>query len=117
MKHVRVLLALLAAAMIAMPLEALAENRPMPTMTMRGHPLPIEGRLPSFAGVNAWLNSQPLTPEALRGKVVLVDFWSGQCVIPVSWHATTRSLPPGDWICAGRPSSTTSTSSSALALR
>src|ERR671926_33593 len=42
--------------------------------------LPIEGRLASFAGATRWLNSEPLTPEGLRGRVVLVDFWTYTCV-------------------------------------
>jgi len=49
--------------------------------------LPIEGTLASFAGATAWLNSAPLTPEGLRGKVVLVDFWTYTCV---NW---LRTLP------------------------
>ncbi len=40
----------------------------------------IEGDLPPFVGVTQWLNSNPLTPEALRGKVVLVDFWTYSCI-------------------------------------
>src|SRR5262249_53743958 len=31
---------------------------------------------PSLAGANSWLNSSPLTPESLKGKVVLIDFWT-----------------------------------------
>jgi thiol-disulfide isomerase/thioredoxin len=42
--------------------------------------LPDEGRLPSFAGATRWLNSEPLTPEGLRGRVVLVDFWTYTCI-------------------------------------
>ncbi|MCP3706020.1 cytochrome c biogenesis protein DipZ [Paraburkholderia sp. CNPSo 3274] len=42
--------------------------------------LPVEGRLPALDGANAWLNSAPLTPEALRGKVVLVNFWTYSCI-------------------------------------
>jgi cytochrome c biogenesis protein CcdA/thiol-disulfide isomerase/thioredoxin len=42
--------------------------------------LPVEGEIPSFAGATLWLNSPPLTPEALRGKVVLVDFWTYSCI-------------------------------------
>ncbi|MGH8323912.1 MAG: cytochrome c biogenesis protein/redoxin, partial [Steroidobacteraceae bacterium] len=38
--------------------------------------LPVEGQLPALSGAVAWLNSPPLTPESLRGKVVLVDFWT-----------------------------------------
>jgi cytochrome c biogenesis protein CcdA/thiol-disulfide isomerase/thioredoxin len=42
--------------------------------------LPSEGRLPPLDGATAWLNSPPLTPEGLRGKVVLVDFWTYSCI-------------------------------------
>jgi cytochrome c biogenesis protein CcdA/thiol-disulfide isomerase/thioredoxin len=42
--------------------------------------LPVEGRLPSLAGATAWLNSTPLTDQTLRGKVVLVDFWTYSCI-------------------------------------
>ncbi len=49
--------------------------------------LPTEGRLASFAGATRWLNSEPLTPEGLRGRVVLVDFWTYTCV---NW---LRTLP------------------------
>ena len=49
--------------------------------------LPVEGRLPSFDRATSWLNSEPLTPEGLRGRVVLVDFWTYTCV---NW---LRTLP------------------------
>ena len=39
-----------------------------------------KGHLPSFDGATGWLNSPPLTPEGLRGKVVLVDFWTYTCI-------------------------------------
>jgi cytochrome c biogenesis protein CcdA/thiol-disulfide isomerase/thioredoxin len=45
-----------------------------------GAPLPVEGTLPSLAGATGWLNSPPLTAEGLRGKVVLVDFWTYSCI-------------------------------------
>jgi thiol-disulfide isomerase/thioredoxin len=35
---------------------------------------------PEFTGIDHWLNSQPLTMQQLRGKVVLVDFWTYTCV-------------------------------------
>jgi thiol-disulfide isomerase/thioredoxin len=35
---------------------------------------------PEFSGISAWLNSQPLTVESLRGKVVLVQFWTYSCI-------------------------------------
>jgi len=43
-------------------------------------PLPIEGAAPPLAGVTQWLNSAPLTLESLKGKVVLIDFWTYSCV-------------------------------------
>ncbi|KQY08502.1 cytochrome C biogenesis protein [Rhizobium sp. Root73] len=42
--------------------------------------LPVEGRAPSLNGAVEWLNSPPLTTEQLRGKVVLVDFWTYSCI-------------------------------------
>ncbi|WP_353182110.1 cytochrome c biogenesis protein CcdA [Bosea sp. (in: a-proteobacteria)] len=42
--------------------------------------LPVEGALPSLAGAVAWLNSPPLAAEGLKGKVVLVDFWTYSCI-------------------------------------
>ena len=35
---------------------------------------------PEFSGISAWLNSPPLTTEGLRGKVVLVQFWTYSCI-------------------------------------
>ncbi|MEO8003520.1 MAG: cytochrome c biogenesis protein DipZ [Betaproteobacteria bacterium] len=49
--------------------------------------LPLEGTFPSLAGANTWLNSPPLSAEALKGKVVLVDFWTYSCINCV------RSIP------------------------
>jgi thiol-disulfide isomerase/thioredoxin len=46
----------------------------------RHAPLPAEGHLPGFKGATGWLNSPPLTAEGLRGKVVLVDFWTYTCI-------------------------------------
>lgn len=49
--------------------------------------LPVEGSFPSLAGATAWLNSPPLDPEGLQGKVVLVDFCTYTCI---NW---LRTLP------------------------
>jgi thiol-disulfide isomerase/thioredoxin len=38
------------------------------------------GTLPGFDGATGWLNSEPLAAEGLRGKVVLVDFWTYTCI-------------------------------------
>ncbi|WP_439615367.1 cytochrome c biogenesis protein DipZ [Shinella sp.] len=42
--------------------------------------LPLEGAAPSFGGAVEWLNSPPLDTAALKGKVVLVDFWTYSCI-------------------------------------
>ncbi len=42
--------------------------------------LPVEGPLPSLSGAVEWLNSKPLSAEDLKGKVVLVDFWTYSCI-------------------------------------
>ncbi|GGH31813.1 cytochrome C biogenesis protein DipZ [Alsobacter metallidurans] len=42
--------------------------------------LPVLGDLPSLAGATGWLNGPPLAAEALRGKVVLVQFWTYSCI-------------------------------------
>ena len=49
--------------------------------------LPSEGPLPPFEGATGWLNSEPLTPEGLRGRVVAVQFWTYTCI---NW---LRTLP------------------------
>lgn len=44
-------------------------------------PMPREGEVaPEFVGIDAWVNSEPLSLQALRGKVVLVEFWTYSCV-------------------------------------
>src|SRR5499427_6773593 len=53
----------------------------------RASSLPVERQLASFAGATSWLNSPPLTASALRGKVVLIDFWTYTCI---NW---LRTLP------------------------
>ena len=49
--------------------------------------LPDEGFLPGFEGATGWLNSEPLTPQGLRGRVVAVQFLTYTCV---NW---LRTLP------------------------
>ena len=57
------------------------------TTRVAGSDLPVEGQFPALTGATLWLNSAPLTPQALRGKVVLVDFWTYSCI------NCLRSLP------------------------
>jgi thiol-disulfide isomerase/thioredoxin len=59
--------------------------------------LPIEGELPPLAGATGWLNSEPLTASSLRGRPVLVEFWTFTCInwlrtLPYvrSWHERYR---------------------------
>lgn len=42
--------------------------------------LPKITRAPEFTGLGTWFNSDPLTMEGLKGKVVLVDFWTYSCI-------------------------------------
>ncbi len=46
-----------------------------------------EGDMPELGGATGWLNSKPLTRASLRGKVVVVDFWTYSCI------NCLRSLP------------------------
>jgi len=49
--------------------------------------LPVEGELPSLVGATGWLNTEPLTPASLRGRPVVVQFWTFTCI---NW---LRTLP------------------------
>ncbi len=56
--------------------------------------LPDIGPAPELTGTQAWINSEPLTIAGLKGKVVLVDFWTYSCIncirtLPYlnGWHA------------------------------
>src|SRR4051812_47521544 len=42
--------------------------------------LPVEGTLPPLDGLGPWFNSPPLTREQLKGKVVVIDFWTYSCI-------------------------------------
>lgn len=42
--------------------------------------LPVEGMMPPLTGATTWINTPPLTTEQLRGKVVVVDFWTYSCI-------------------------------------
>lgn len=53
--------------------------------------LGVEGQLPSFDGTGPWFNSQPLTREQLRGKVVLIDFWTYSCINCIRTLPYTRA--------------------------
>ena len=42
--------------------------------------LPVLGTAPEFAGITAWLNSEVLSMDELRGRPVLIDFWTFGCI-------------------------------------
>ena len=42
--------------------------------------LPVEGELPALSGLGPWFNTSPLTREQLKGKVVVIDFWTYSCI-------------------------------------
>src|SRR5947208_6446794 len=77
------LLAVTILAAAAPPWAMAAEGTAAPTS--RSAPLRAEGTFPSLAGATTWLNSQPLTRDELRGKVVLVDFLTYTCI---NWQRT-----------------------------
>jgi thiol-disulfide isomerase/thioredoxin len=76
MKANKLLLATLFASAIAAPSAAWAEAKTAATSLK----LPIEGEMASLGGATGWLNSPPLTTAGLRGKVVLIDFWTFTCI-------------------------------------
>jgi cytochrome c biogenesis protein CcdA/thiol-disulfide isomerase/thioredoxin len=66
-----------------------ADGHHHPAMAMKGAPalvgghaeqLPVEDDMPPLSGAVAWLNSPPLTTGGLKGKVVLIDFWTYSCI-------------------------------------
>ena len=80
MNPIKPFLATLLAGTIALPGGTSAQDKTV-------SPLPIEGQMASLAGATGWLQSPPLTTAGLRGKVVLIDFWTFSCV---NW---VRTLP------------------------
>jgi cytochrome c biogenesis protein CcdA/thiol-disulfide isomerase/thioredoxin len=60
-------------------LERFTQAEQMQSAT-QGDNLAVEGVMPPLDGAVAWLNSPPLTREQLRGKVVLIDFWTYSCI-------------------------------------
>jgi thiol-disulfide isomerase/thioredoxin len=88
MKANQLLLAAIHPRAIGAPIETVAEDQSVvQQMTPAAVQIPIEGELPSLGSATEWLNSQPLTVAGLRGKVVLIDFWTYTCI---NW---LRSLP------------------------
>jgi thiol-disulfide isomerase/thioredoxin len=84
----RVVLCAILACAIGAPVAAFAEERKeVQQRTPDAAQLRIEGEFPSLGGATEWLNSPRLTAVGLRGKVVVIDFWTYSCI---NWR---RSLP------------------------
>lgn len=66
-------------------MSAATESRPFRSS------LPDEGRAPVLGGAADWLNSKPLSLESLRGKVVLVNFWTYSCINSIRAIPYTRA--------------------------
>jgi cytochrome c biogenesis protein CcdA/thiol-disulfide isomerase/thioredoxin len=68
----------------AKPQFAASDARRLPRLALASRrikvPLNDYGHAPDFAGISHWLNTSPLTIGSLRGKVVLVDFWTYSCI-------------------------------------
>jgi thiol-disulfide isomerase/thioredoxin len=80
----RLALATVALVIVAAVLFTVVKNPP-PAATASstgGQVLPVGERheAPNFTGIDGWLNTTPLTLAGLRGKVVLIDFWTFSCV-------------------------------------
>ena len=98
MKTNRILIAAVFAAAMAAPVAGFVAEMKGQSMTSPGVRVPfLQGistaqsagstELASLERATEWLNSPPLTPSALRGKVVLIDFWTYTCI---NW---LRTLP------------------------
>jgi thiol-disulfide isomerase/thioredoxin len=51
--------------------------QPMATLGAASH---FDGELATLGRATAWINSEPVTPDALRGRVILVQFWTYSCI-------------------------------------
>lgn len=76
----QLLLAVILTTACAAPIKTSSEEVSMGNQNASGSQLAVEGDLPSFDGATGWLNSPPLTGKELRGKVVLVEFWTYTCI-------------------------------------
>src|SRR5215216_4403956 len=81
MKASQILLAaILATAIGALILSSAEPERMVQQMMPAAEQSPMGGELASLGSASEWLNSPPLTAADLRGKVVLVDFWTYTCI-------------------------------------
>ena len=63
--------------------QRLSEHFARPQPQIKLQPVAVQqtsSALPSLTGDTGWLNGEPLTPDSLKGKVVLIDFWTFDCI-------------------------------------
>ena len=72
---------------VLQPIGSAAGGLPFLHTPQSSSQLRVEGNLPSLGGASEWLNSPPLSAAELRGKVVVVQFWTYTCI---NW---LRTLP------------------------
>lgn len=88
MKAVLCFFAMIVAGTVGVPIKILAKEQGADQGAADvALQLPVEGALPSLDGAADWLNSQSLTAADLRGKVVIIQFWTYTCI---NW---LRTLP------------------------
>ena len=76
----QILLAVILTTACAAPIKTSEETNMRDQNSPLGTQLAVESDLPSFAGATGWLNSSPLTGNDLRGKVIVVEFWTYTCI-------------------------------------
>jgi hypothetical protein len=81
------------AAAGALAASQLGMSIPVDAQAARSGPggLPVGREMPSLTGATGWINTAPLTPADLRGKVVLVQFWTYTCINWLRAHSYVRA--------------------------
>ena len=75
-----VVFSIIAVIIIAAAAYTYAFSQNLATTNVSLSNLPVIGKAPNFQGISAWINSAPLNISQLKGKVVLVDFWTYSCI-------------------------------------
>jgi thiol-disulfide isomerase/thioredoxin len=75
-----VVFGIVAIVIVAAAVSTLVSGQGSNQTTVNVSNLPDLGKAPNFQGIVAWINSSPLNISELRGKVVLVDFWTYSCI-------------------------------------
>lgn len=71
---------IIAVIIIVAALSTLVFNKHLTTKSVSVSNLTDYGPAPNIQGISAWINSPPINITNLRGKVVLIDFWTYSCI-------------------------------------